>query len=218
MNKKERFDKLIKERHFHVTIFGSARIKKGDPRYNQIFTLAKMIGENGIDVVTGGGPGIMEAASLGHKEGSKKARIKSHSIGLGIKLPHEQHFNTGVTASKVFDRFSDRLDNFMLLSNAVVVAPGGVGTMLEFFYTWQLMQVKHTCNIPIILFGDMWEGLLKWLKKQPLKKKFFDSDDMKLLFHAKNAKEALEIINESYEAFRKGDKNFCLNYEKYRFK
>lgn len=218
MNKRERFDKLIKEKHFHVTIFGSARIKKGDPRYKQIFTLSKMIGENGIDIVTGGGPGIMAAASLGHKEGSKKARIKSQSIGLGIKLPHEQGFNKGVTASKVFDRFSNRLDSFMLLSNVVVVAPGGVGTMLEFFYTWQLMQVKHTCNIPIILFGDMWEGLLKWLKKHPLEKKFFDSEDMKLLFHAKTSKEALEIINESYEAYRKGDENFCLNYKKYKFK
>src|SRR3989344_9045117 len=87
------FEKLIKEDHFRVTIFGSARIKRGDKRYKQIYELARMIGELGIDVVTGGGPGIMEAASRGHKEGVKNSKITSHSIGLGIKLPHEQAFN-----------------------------------------------------------------------------------------------------------------------------
>ena len=216
MNKKEKFDEIVKSNHFHVTIFGSARIKKKDPRYNQIYTLAKLLGNEGIDIITGGGPGIMEAASLGHQAGKKKAKIKSHTIGLGIKLPHEQEFNKGVGINKKFDKFSGRLDNFMKYSNVVVVAPGGVGTILELFYTWQLMQVNHICNIPIILLGDMWDGLIKWLEKDPLNKKFFEKKDMNLLFHAKNSQEAMKMINTAYKEFNAGNKDFCLNYKKYK--
>ncbi|MEM3074868.1 MAG: LOG family protein [Candidatus Pacearchaeota archaeon] len=215
-NKEKEFNKHLKPKHFHVTIFGSARIKRGDPRYRLIYELAQRIGEKGIDIVTGGGPGIMEAASLGHEAGRKKSGLDSHSIGLGIKLPHEQKYNKGVNISRTFNRFSSRLDSFMLLSNVVVVAPGGVGTMLELFYTWQLMQVKHTCHIPIILLGDMWGGLLKWLKKEPLKKRFFEKEDLKLLFYAKNGNEAIKIIDAAYKQFMKGGEDFCLNFEKYK--
>jgi uncharacterized protein (TIGR00730 family) len=217
-DKKKKFDEIITGKHFHVTIFGSARMKKNDPRYKQIYRLASMIGERGIDVITGGGPGIMEAASLGHKHGKKKSKVLTHAVGLGIELPHEQDFNKGVNVTKTFDKFSARLDNFMKLSNVIVVAPGGVGTMLEFFYSWQLMQVNHICHIPIILFGDMWDGMIKWLEKEPLKKKFFEKKDMNLLFHAKSCEEAIEVIDKANEAFEKKDKNFCLNYNKYKLK
>jgi len=210
------FEKLIKEKHFRVTIFGSSRIKKQDKRYKQIEELSKMIGEQGIDIVTGGGPGIMAAAGKGHNEGREKSKIRTHSIGLGIKLPHEQMFNKDVGIKKTFSRFSNRLDNFMLLSNIVVVAPGGVGTMLEFFYTWQLMQVNHICNVPIILLGDMWGGLLTWLKKDPLRKKFFKQVDYNLLIHAKSSKDAMKIIEKAYQGYLKGDPRFCLNYKKYK--
>lgn len=200
--------------HFHVTIFGSSRIKKNDKYYKEVHKLAKMIGERGLDVITGGGPGIMEAANSGHQAGSKDNN--SHSIGLGIVLPHEQKFNSSVRLYKKFKRFSNRLDNFMLLSNAVVVAPGGVGTLLELLYTWQLMQVKHTCNIPIILLGDMWPDFIKWLKHQPLKRNFFDKKDLQLLYYAKDYKDAMKVIDEAYRGFQKGNKNFCLNYKKYK--
>tara|TARA_Y100000310_G_scaffold327843_1_gene394813 strand:- start:3358 stop:4023 length:666 start_codon:yes stop_codon:yes gene_type:complete len=213
---KKDFERLLKEKHFRVTIFGSARIKKEDPRYKQIKTLAKMIGEQGIDIITGGGPGIMAAANSGHVLGRKKSKITTHSIGLGIKLPHEQAFNQSVGIKKSFNRFSNRLDNFMLLSNVVVVAPGGVGTLLELFYTWQLMQVKHICNVPIILLGDMWDDLLKWLEKDPLRKKFFDKKDFDLLIHAKNSSEAIKIINHAHTEYLKGNPKHCLNYKKYQ--
>mgnify|MGYP001608493564 CR=1 FL=1 len=213
---RERFRDLFKEKHFHVTIFGSARIKKNDPTYKMIYSLAQMLGERGIDVVTGGGPGIMAAASLGHKFGRKKSGLDTHSIGLGIKMPHEQSYNKGVSVTKTFRKFSNRLDNFMFLSNVVVVAPGGIGTILELFYTWQLMQVNHTCNIPIILLGDTWEGLVKWLENEPLKKKFFEERDINLLFHAKNSKEAVKMIDAAYAEFIRGNSNFCLNYKKYK--
>ena len=216
MNNKQEYNKLLKEKHFHVTIFGSARIKKNDPTYKMVYKLSELLGEKGIDIVTGGGPGIMEAASFGHKIGKKKSGLYTHSIGLGIKLPHEQKYNNAIDVSKTFNKFSKRLDNFMLLSNVVVVAPGGVGTLLELFYTWQLMQVKHTCNIPIILLGDMYEGLIHWLEKEPLKRKFFNKEDLNLLFHAENPEEAMKMIETAYKEFKAGNKNFCLNYRKYK--
>ncbi len=214
INNDKEFERLLSDDHFRVTIFGSARVQKNDPIYKQVFSLAKMVGEKGIDVVTGGGPGIMEAATSGHKLGSNKT--KAHSIGLGIKLPHEQGFNEYVGYKKEFNRFSNRLDNFMLLSNIVVVAPGGVGTLLELFYTWQLMQVKHICHIPIILLGEEWKGLLEWLKNSPLKKGFFNDDDYQLLYLAKSETEAIKLIEKAFDEFKKGNKDFCLNYKKYK--
>jgi len=206
----------LEEEKFRVSIFGSARIKMGDPRYKQVNALGKMLGEKGIDLVTGGGAGLMVAANSGHKLGSKKSG--AHSIGLNIKLPNEQKANKHLDVKKEFSIFSDRLDEFMLLSNVVVVAPGGVGTLLELMYSWQLVQVEHVCNMPIILMGDMWKGFLEWLRENPLKLKMFDEKDYYLLFWAKTPREAMEVINEAYEAYKMGDKNFCLNYKKYKIK
>ncbi len=200
--------------HFRVAIFGSARIRKKDEVYDNIYSLAKMLGERGIDVVTGGGPGLMEAANSGHKSGSKQT--KAHSIGLGIRLPREQRFNKSLDYKEKFERFTNRLDRFMLLSNAVVVSDGGVGTMLELFYTWQLVQTNKICNIPIILMGDMWIPFVDWLKKYPLKRKYFDKKDLDMLILAKNQKRVIEIIDEVYSEFKKGNRNFCVNFEKYK--
>ena len=114
-----------------------------------------MLGEKGIDVVTGGGPGLMQAASAGHNAGMKNSKKESHSIGLLIKLPKEQKTAEFLNIKNEFQRFSNRLDRFMELSNIFVVAPGGIGTTLEFFYTLQLIQVKQTCNVPVILLGNI---------------------------------------------------------------
>lgn len=206
--------KELKLGEFRVTIFGSSRMKRNDKEYKDVYKLAKMIGEKGIDIISGGGPGIMKAASVGHKAGRGKSG--AHTIGLNIKLPHEQRINPYVDIKKEFTRFSVRLDNFMALSNVIVVAHGGVGTMLELFFAWQLVQVKHICNIPIILLGKQWEDLIKWLEKEPLKRGFFNKEDLELLFYAKNCNEAIEIIEDTYNAFKKGDKDFCLNYKKYK--
>lgn len=212
---KKSIKKEFKNGDFRVSIFGSARAKRGDPEYTQIYTLAKMLGERGIDLVTGSGPGIMEAATRGHRIGRKSAGRKAHSIGLAINLPMEQRTSKSDIIRR-FNNFSNRLDNFMLLSNAVVVSPGGVGTLLEFLYTWQLVQVKQICNIPIILLGDIWPGLIKWLEKQPLRKKFFSKEDLNLIFLAKNPTEAVKMIDQAYKEYKKGHKNYCLNYKKYK--
>ena len=212
--KPSQLSKELKKRDFRVTIFGSSRIKNNNLEYKQVYTLAKMIGQRGIDLITGGGHGIMEAASAGHKAGAKKT--KAHTIGLNIKLPHEQRINDYVDIKKEFTRFSDRLDNFMLLSNSIVVAHGGVGTTLELFYAWQLMQAKHICHIPIILLGEQWKGLIKWLKKEPLKRGFFNEEDLELLFIVKKAEEAVKVIDDAHREYKKGNKDFCLNYKKYK--
>jgi len=201
-------------RRFRVTIFGSARIKRGDSKYKMIYSLAKMIGREGMDIVTGGGPGMMNAASSGHQAGRKNP--KTHSIGLNIWLPKEQKLNKHLDVKKEFHQFSKRLDNFMQLSNVVVVSPGGIGTLLEFFYTWQLVQVKHICDIPIILLGDMWPDLIKWIRKNPQKNRFLNKEDVDMLFLAKNEKETLKIINAAFSEYKKGKKNICLNIMKYK--
>ncbi len=103
--------------HFRVSIFGSARIEENDPRYNQIYRLAKLIAREGMDVVTGGGPGIMEAANKGHEDG--RGNLDVHSIGLNIALPMEQSSNKHLDIKKDFQQFSKRLDYFMHLSNVV---------------------------------------------------------------------------------------------------
>ena len=206
--------KQIDIEHFRVAIFGSARIKKNDPRYNQIYNLAKMIATEGVDVVTGGGPGLMEAANKGHKEGGKSKKVQSY--GLNIVLSKEQKANKHLDIKREFERFSDRLDYFMYLSNVVVVAPGGIGTMLELFYTWQLVQVKHVCNIPIILLGKRWPEFIKWFEKWALAKKLISPEDMHAIFLADDAQEAMKVIKKTYEEFKKGNPDFCKKYKKYK--
>ena len=201
------------EKHFRVAIFGSARIEKNEPAYAEIYKLAHMLGEENIDVVTGGGPGIMQAACRGHQDGRKNN--ETHSIGLNIDIPNEQKPNRYLDIKKDFHRFSKRLDTFMVLSNAVVVAPGGVGTLLEFAYTWQLIQVKHTCNIPIILLGEMWKDFLRWVEKYPLNQHFLEEKDLLMIFLAKDSFDAFRIIKRFYDGYTKGE-DICYNFKKYK--
>lgn len=212
--KETKINRLIDVEYFRVAIFGSARIKRNDPRYNEIYRLARMIAADGMDIVTGGGPGIMEAANKGHKEGRKGKNVRSY--GLNIILPKEQVANKHLDIKKEFELFSQRLDYFMYLSNVVVVAPGGVGTLLELMYTWQLVQVKHLSSMPIILLGKMWPTFIKWMEEGPLKMKFMNPEDMHAIFLADNCNEAMRVIRKAYEEFKKGNPDFCNNYKKYK--
>lgn len=195
---------------FRVTIFGSARIGIKDKIYKQVFDLAKEIGRHGFDMVTGGGPGLMEAANAGHDAGDQLKR--SDNIGLGIRLQREQHDNKHLELKRHFNKFSKRLDNFMALSSVVVVMPGGVGTCLELFYTWQLMQVGHIHPIPIILVSKMWNELMKWIKKYPLKDKLISQSEMRWISFAKNNKEAMKIILKTHNEFLKKKNHNNLKY------
>lgn len=198
---------------FRVSVFGSARIKPEDPIYQDIYQMAYKVGEMEVDLITGGGPGLMEAASKGHKDGDKAN--KAHTIGLNIRLPFEQEDNPALEMVDMHDRFSTRLDEFMLLSNVVVVAPGGIGTSLELFYTWQLMQVKHICHIPIILVGEMWHELVNWVIDNPLKHKYMDSEDLNGVVCVNNGQEAFELIKKAKEKYDKGEDQECQNWRLY---
>ncbi len=204
MDDETAFDEELYKEHFRVTIFGSARIKEEDPIYHEIYKLSKMIAAENIDVVTGGGSGLMAAANKGHKHGRTSDEVQS--IGLNITLPHEQKANRHLDIKKEFERFSERLDHFMMLSNVVIVAPGGVGTILEFFYTWQLLQVHKMEDIPIIMLGEMWHELLKWIEEYPLKNKLLDERDIKHIHLAKTCDEAFKIILNYNEAYKRGEK------------
>ncbi|MBS3099423.1 LOG family protein [Candidatus Pacearchaeota archaeon] len=210
---KKRFLKDLIKEHFRVAIFGSARIKRNDVAYKQIYKLGWVLGKRNIDIVTGGGPGLMEAANSGHKEGNKKTG--AYSIGLNIKLLKEQMPNKHLDVKAEFAVFSERLDKFMELSNAVVVAHGGVGTLLELMYAWQLSQVEHIRSIPIILLGGMWEGFGEWLRREPMRRKYFEKNDIRLLFFTRKIEEVIEIIDDAHESFKKGEKDFCIDYQKY---
>lgn len=185
--------KELKTGDFRVAIFGSARVKEGDEVYKQVFELAKAIGSHGYDVVTGGGPGLMEAGNRGHAEGDKEG--KAESIGLNIELPFEQTNNAYVEFVQNFEKFSDRLDTFMKLSNVFVVTPGGVGTMLEFFFTWQLLQVGKMDYKPIILVGVMWEKLIHWIIDYALKDGLISSSDFDYIYIVKDNYEAMSLID-----------------------
>tara|TARA_B110000438_G_C15820546_1_gene654214 strand:- start:1963 stop:2631 length:669 start_codon:yes stop_codon:yes gene_type:complete len=195
-------DKLVTEigtDYFRVSIFGSARIKPKTEEYMQVYDLAKKLVKNNADIVTGGGPGLMEAANAGAKAGS----TKSKSFGLHIDLPFEASPNKHLDVTYHHKRFSSRLDEFMRISHAVIVTPGGIGTILELLYTWQLIQVNHISKRPIILVGDMWNGLFKWMKSEPLKKHLIDSSDFNNIKIVQNIDEVIillkPLINKFYD-------------------
>ena len=197
---------------FRVSIFGSARTRESDPEYKIAYELANELGKREIGVVTGGGPGQMEAGNKGHED----ACSSSNSIGLTVRLPFEESGNKFMDMQEHFQRFGNRLDHFMALSNAVVVTAGGVGTCLEFFYTLQLTQVKHICPIPIILLDPMWEEILGWLKGTAVKRGFVSEADLNNVLVAKNVAETLDIIEQTKEAFEQGGGNVCINSQIYK--
>lgn len=198
-------EKEINTDAFRVAIFGSARTNKGSKHYEDVFELAKMVGEREYDVITGGGPGIMEAANAGHFAGDKNK--KAESIGLTIKLSTEEKPNDFVELRKHFDRFAERLETFTKLSNVFVVTTGGIGTMLELFYTWQLVQVKKVEFKPIILAGEMWKPLVYWIIDYALKDKLISSDDFDYIYVAKDNNEAIKLIDEFHKQFK--EKGHC---------
>ncbi len=193
-------DSLVTEigsNYYRVSIFGSARIKEGTSDYTQVYNLAKKLAQNKTDIVTGGGPGLMEAANAGAKDGGSDSK----SFGLHIDLPFETTPNEHLDVTYHHKKFSSRLDEFMRISHAVIVTPGGIGTILELLYTWQLIQVLHISERPIILLGGMWEGLIEWMKSEPLKKNLINKNDFKNIIIVKDVEEAIEILRPSITNF-----------------
>jgi uncharacterized protein (TIGR00730 family) len=199
-------DQIQPERveHYRVSIFGSSRIRRGDPIYEEVKKLSFDLARMGVDIVTGGGPGLMEAANAGAVEGQIES--KSRSFGLAIHLPTEESANPFV--DKVFRHrtFFSRLHHFIRLSSAFIVMPGGVGTALELFMVWQLLQVKHMKEHPLILVGTMWPGLIDWIRSTMLERGLVSPPDFDVVNLVASGDEAVPIIRASYEKWLEEEK------------
>ena len=152
--------------NYRVTIFGSARIKPGTPAYEGAKKIATELTSMGCDILTGGGPGMMQAANEGARAAGQQGLHRS--VGINIELPFEQSVNPFVTQAFTHRTFFTRLHHFMIMSDAFIVTPGGIGSLLELALAWQLLQVQHLYNTPLILIGKMWAELVEWARKTML--------------------------------------------------
>jgi len=189
----EGFERLAKIKP-SVSIFGSARTKPDHPYYELTIDIARALSNAGFSVVSGGGPGIMEAANCGAFEG------RSPSIGLNIQLPHEQVGNPYQDISLSFRHFFSRKVMFVKYASAYVVLPGGFGTLDELAEILTLVQTGKTRRIPIILVHKpFWEGLIKWFKETMVTEKTIDAEDLDLIKILETPQEVLDAIFDHYE-------------------
>jgi uncharacterized protein (TIGR00730 family) len=186
---------------FRVCIFGSARIRPEDPTYETVYQMARRLSELNIDVVTGGGPGLMEAANRAVRDAQNEL---SRSIGLPIHLPHSHELaNKHLDIKSEHHRFSSRLDEFMRMSHAVIVAPGGIGTLLELMYVWQLIQVGMVERRAVVLLDrSLWTGFLEWMRAEILGRGFISPGDFDWIHCVDTPEEALTCIKPELERFR----------------
>lgn len=151
-----------KRDRYRVTIFGSARAQPGTFVYDEVKRVAAALADRGCDIITGGGPGLMQAANEGAT--SVNTAERSRSVGIRVDLPFEQEVNSFVEQAFEHKTFFTRLHHFVLASDAFVVVPGGIGTVLELLMVWQLLQVKHLRDTPLILIGKLWPDLVDWAR------------------------------------------------------
>ncbi|MCA1623537.1 MAG: TIGR00730 family Rossman fold protein [Acidobacteria bacterium] len=182
------FDELATITH-GVSVFGSARTKETDPNYIAARETGKLLAEAGFEVITGGGPGIMEAANRGAFEAG------GVSVGCNIELPFEQTPNPYQNRGLSFKYFFVRKTMFTKYSNAYVIFPGGYGTMDEVFEALTLIQTKKIRNFPIVLFNsNYWKGLLSWLTSMMLNEKNINAEDLGLIHLTDSPKDAVDFI------------------------
>ena len=172
-----------------VSIFGSARTPPNDPMYIAAQETARLLAEKGFEVITGGGPGIMEAGNRGAFETGKV------SVGCNIELPFEQAPNPYQTKSLSFKYFFVRKTMFIKYSNAYLIFPGGFGTMDELFEALTLIQTKKIRNFPVVLFGSSyWQGLLQWITSAMINDHYISPEDLKLIHLTDSPQDAVDFI------------------------
>ena len=188
------FQKVLEIDRPAVSIFGSARVPVDSAAYRQARATAKLFAEAGFAVVTGGGPGVMEAANRGCKEGG------GLSIGFNIELPHEQGINPYCDVEMTFKHFYARKTMFVKAAEGFVIFPGGFGTLDEAFEALTLIQTGKVLNFPVVLFGrDYWGGLVEWIHARPLAEAMVSPEDESLLFLTDDADEAVATVVRCYE-------------------
>ncbi len=182
-----------------IAVFGSARAKPGDKYYKLAEEVGREIVKKGFGVITGGGPGIMEAANKGAKEAG------GSSTGVNIQLPHEQMHNPYIDSDKLLDfrYFFVRKVMFFKYAQGYILMPGGFGTIDESFEVLTLIQTKKTQKFPVVLMGtEFWSSLLEWVKETQLRSGFINEEDLNLFKLTDDPAEAANLISE----FHKGKK------------
>jgi uncharacterized protein (TIGR00730 family) len=185
-----------KRERYRVAIFGSARAQPATFVYDEVKRLSAAFASLGCDIVTGGGPGLMQAAN----EGATAAGAKA-SMGIRVELPFEQTVNPFVEQAFEHETFFTRLHHFVIASDAFVVVPGGIGTVLETLMIWQLLQVRHVDNVPLILVGRMWKGLVEWARTSMLDPRLAlaNAEDLQIPRCVDTADEAIAIVRGLHE-------------------
>jgi len=184
-----------------IAIFGSARTKPDDPDYQAAQETGALLAANGFAVITGGGPGIMEAANRGAFEAG------GLSIGCNIELPFEQKANAYQTLSLTFKYFFVRKMMFVKYSLGFIIFPGGFGTLDELFEALTLIQTHKIRNFPVVLYGsDYWQGLLNWIRDVALQEGKISEHDLNLLHLTDSPEKVVEILNSSQSSLRVLDK------------
>ena len=174
-----------------VTVFGSARMLPTNPYYQACVDLTKALAANNLAIITGGGPGIMEAANKG------AALAKGKSVGLNIQLPHEQRGNRYANIPINFHYFFARKVCFVKYSIGFIYMPGGFGTLDEFYEVMTLIQTRKIPEYPVILFGkDFWKGLIRWMREHMEETKFISPGDLDLFTLTDDPQEAVDVILE----------------------
>jgi uncharacterized protein (TIGR00730 family) len=177
-----------------VSLFGSARVDEGHPAYEEAREVGRRFAQAGFAVVTGGGPGVMEAANRGAKEGG------GLSVGFNIELPHEQHENPYLDIELTFNHFYARKTMFVKAAEGFVIFPGGFGTLDELFESLTLIQTGKVLHFPVVLFDtEYWAPLRKWVRERLLPEGMISPEDLKLLHLTGEPADAVEVVVECYE-------------------
>jgi len=200
VNELTRFRRTTRQ-NYRVTIFGSARLKPGTPAYEGVKQLAAELTKMGCDIISGGGPGLMQAANEGAL--SVQPDALHRSVGIRVELPFEQEVNPFVGQAYEHRTFFSRLHHFMIASDAFVVVPGGIGTLLELSLAWQLLQVRRLYNTPLILVGKMWAELVEWARQTMLIKEseLASEIDFTIPHCVGTIEETIELIRENRTAW-----------------
>jgi len=189
---------------YRVTIFGSARARAGTFVYEETRRVARALTEMGCDIVTGGGPGLMSAANQGAAE--TEGNGGTQSLGIRVSLPFEQRPNAFVTQVYEHRTFFTRLHHFVLASDAFIIAPGGIGTVLEAMMVWQLLQVRHLEARPLVFVGQMWGDLVAWARQHMLggDLAMASGEDLSIPECVLTGDEAVERIRQDHERWQRG--------------
>jgi len=193
-----------KRKRYRATIFGSARVPKTHWVYKAVRDLSAELTRLDCDIITGGGPGLMQAAN----EGVHKANPKCGSTGIRVDLPFEQEVNSFVTDVYQNRSFFSRLHHFVLVSDVFIVVPGGIGTVLETMMVWQLLQVNKLQNVPLILVGKMYSELVEWCERSMLQADcpLASPKDMTIPICVNDGPETLKLVRQHYAEWKKTHK------------